>query len=116
MRRTREQKRVELVAEAQAMLDAYLDWEEQATAPTLVEVEEVILRLRQRLGERMAEVALSDQAATQPVEVPHCPTCGRAMRYKGRKGSRIESRVGVLAHMRGYYHCPACASGLFPPG
>lgn len=116
MRHTREQKRAELVAEAQAMIDAYLKWEETAEAPTLVEIEEVILGLRKRLGERMAEVALADQAATQPVEAPLCPTCGHAMRYKGRKASRIESRVGVLAHKRGYYHCPACASGLFPPG
>ncbi len=33
MKHTREQKRAELLAEAQALIEEFLDWEEQAERP-----------------------------------------------------------------------------------
>jgi tRNA(Ile2) C34 agmatinyltransferase TiaS len=75
-----------------------------------------VLEVRQQLGQTMAAVVLAGQETQQPVENPQCPQCGEAMRYKGRKGKAVESRVGGLKVERGYYYCARCACGLFPPG
>lgn len=115
MRHTREQKRAELLQAAEAMIDAFLDWEEQAPEPTLSEIETEVLKLRRQLSARMAEVAIDDQDAVQPVEAPLCPHCGERLRYKGQKARRLESLVGTLHFQRGYYHCTHCQSGHFPP-
>ena len=115
MGHTREQKRGELLKAAEAMIEEFLDWEEQATEPNLTQIEDEVLRLRRGLGQRMAEVAIADQAAVQPVAGPRCPQCGEPMRYKGQKERLVESRVGTLAIRRGYYHCRRCRERVFPP-
>lgn len=115
MKHTREQKEACLVAEARSMIEEFLSWEEHADKPNLRQIEDVVLRLREHLGQRMAEVAIEDQEAAQPVEAPPCPTCGLAMRYKGRKTTGIGSRIGELQVNRAYYYCARCESGLFPP-
>lgn len=115
MRYTREQKRAELLAAAAAMIEEFLDWEEQAEAPNLSQIEDAVLRGRRELGQRMAEVAIADQDAVQPAVAPACPQCGATMRYKGRKARLVESRVGPLAISRGYYHCRRCRERVSPP-
>jgi hypothetical protein len=115
MQHSREQKRAELMQVAEAMVEEYLDWEEQTTEPTLSQIEAAVLKVRRQMSERMAEVAIADQDAIQPVETPLCPQCGERLRYKGQKARAIESLVGTLHIKRGYYHCAHCQSGLFPP-
>lgn len=115
MRRTAEQIRAELLAEAQAAIEELVSWERQAGAPDLTTLEDKVLAVRQRLGQRLLEVLIEDQEARQPAEAPACPNCGGALRYKGQKGTTIESRVGGIEIERGYYYCAHCKSGLFPP-
>ena len=116
MKNTREQKRAKLLAAAQAVIEELLDWEEQADRPKLTDIETEVLALRERFGQRMAEVVLADQVAKQPVAATECPCCGQPMRYKGQKGLEVESQVGLLSLERGHYYCARCHSGLFPPG
>ena len=116
MKRSRGQQEAELMATASELIKEYLDWAAQVEAPTLSMLEEVVLSLRQRLGERMAVVVIEGQEARQLVEAPQCAQCGGRMRYKGQKANALESRVGALALERGYYYCAACQSGFFPPG
>ena len=116
MKHTREQKRAALLAQAQALLEKFLDWEEQAARPNLTQIEDIALDLRTRFGQELAATALADQEAKQPVEAPQCPSCGAALRYKGQKAVDAESRLGLLEFARGYYYCARCHSGLFPPG
>ena len=115
MRRTEEQIKAELMAEAQAAIEELVSWEREAGAPDLTTLEEKVLAVRQRLGQRLLEVLIEDQEARQPAAPPQCATCGAAMRYKGQKGTAIESRVGGIQVTRGYYYCAHCESGLFPP-
>lgn len=116
MKHTRKQKEAQLLAEAQSVIEEFLDWEEQTDKPNLTQIEDIVLRLRERLGQRMAEVAISDQDAKQPVEAPVCRMCQETLRYKGQKGADVMGRIGNLAIDRGYYYCARCHSGLFPPG
>ncbi len=115
MRHTREQKRAELLQAAEAMIEEYLDWEEQAAEPNLGQIEAAVLKVRRQLSERMAVVAIEDQDAARPVEAPVCPHCGERMRYKGQKARTVESLVGTLRFQRAYYHCAHCKSERFPP-
>lgn len=115
MKETREDKKRELMAQAEAMIDELLDWEEGAAAPTLSQIEDVILKLRQQMGQRMAEKVLQDQEAQAPVPGPACPRCQREMRYRGRKGREVETRLGAVELDRGYYYCDHCQEGFFPP-
>jgi uncharacterized protein with PIN domain len=116
MKRSREEQRKALVAEAEAMIEEYLGWNTENEAPTMSEIEEVVLGLRQKMGQRMAEEVLANQEATQPVEAPKCERCGEAMVDKGKKSVRVESRLGSLQAKRVHYYCGHCGSGFFPPG
>ena len=116
MKRTREQMKAELLAEAEVAIDELLDWHEKGQEPTLTQLEEVVLKLRKQPSQRMTGVVLKDQEALQPVMVPPCPTCGQKMHYKGMKGVTVESRLGPLQLERGYWYCHRCRRGLFPPG
>ncbi len=115
MRRTPEQLEAELMAEAKALIAELVAWEREAGAPKLSQMEEKALAVRQRFGQRLLEAMIEDQEARQPASPPHCPTCGAEMRYKGQKGTDIETRLGGIEVERGYYYCAHCASGLFPP-
>jgi uncharacterized protein with PIN domain len=115
MRYTREQKRAALMKAAEAMIDEFLDWEEQAAAPDLSAIEAAVLQVRRQMSERLAVVAIEDQDAGRPVEAPLCPQCGQPMRYKGQKARTVESLAGTLRFQRAYYHCPHCQREAFPP-
>jgi hypothetical protein len=115
MKRSREEKKAELMAEAEALIESLLDWDERTSKPNLRQIEDEVLGLRRRFGQRLAKTEIEDQEAKQPAEAPKCAQCGEEMRYKGQKAADIESRLGELAVERGYYHCARCESGLFPP-
>ena len=115
MRKTREEMKAALLAEAEDAVEELLE-EVEGEEPTLAELEDIVLRLRERLGRRMAEVMVEGQEATQPGQRPRCPSCGEEMRYKGVKPVTAESRLGALGLERAYYYCDRCKSGLFPPG
>jgi len=116
MRRTVEQLEAELMVEAQALIAELIAWERQTGAPKLSQLEAKVLAVRQELGQHLLQALIEDQEARQPAAPPPCPTCGAEMRYKGQKGTDIETRVGSIRVERGYYYCAHCASGLFPPG
>jgi len=112
---TEDEIRAELEAEAKEAIEELLGWARGRKAPNLMQIEDKVLALRERLGQRMSEALLEAQEARQPQEAPPCPECGQPMRYKGQKDSYVESRLGTLKVERGYYHCARCDSGLFPP-
>lgn len=116
MKRTREQTKKMLMAEAEKTIEELLDWQEGTPEPTLREIEEVVLKLRKRMGQQMGKGVLGGQESRVPVSGPVCGQCGQEMEYKGEKGTYVESRIGDLRIERGYYYCPRCRRGFFPPG
>lgn len=117
MKRTREQMKASLMAQAEQAIEQLIGWSDDTPQPTLAQIEEVVLKLRRQLSEQMAQTVLAEQeASTQSVPGPPCPECGREMRYKGNKAHPVESRIGTIKVQRSYYYCSYCRKGLFPPG
>ena len=102
--------------EAESIIDELLKWTEETEKPNLSQMEEVVLKLRERLSQKMVESIIEGQEAKGPVPGPSCPECGAEMRYKGEKGKRVSSWVGQIELERSYYYCARCRVGDFPPG
>jgi hypothetical protein len=115
MRRSRAQLKAELLAQAEEAIDELLDWHEETEAPTLTQIEDVLLELRKRVGEGMANAIVEEQEAMRPVPGPSCPECGEEMHYKGMKEVTVEGRSGTIGILRAYFYCDRCRRGLFPP-
>ena len=116
MKESKEEKRARLLAKAAQAIDEYLEWEEKNAEPDLTQIEDIALELRREFGQEIAQVAIENQAARAPAPGPTCTKCGKEMRYKGKKRTRVESRTGNLDVERGYYYCPECKERIFPPG
>jgi uncharacterized protein with PIN domain len=113
---TRAEIRAKLLAEAEQAIDELLDWTAQTPRPNLTQIETAVLKLRRHLSEQAAQAVIEAQEAQRPVPGPLCPTCQQEMHYKDTKAQTVESRVGPLRIVRGYYYCEACRQSLFPPG
>jgi uncharacterized protein with PIN domain len=116
MKRTGEELKAEMMAEMEEEVDRLLDWHERAETPTLAEIEEAVIEVRQRMGQRMTGAVVTEQEAVHPVPGPRCPTCEREMHYKGMKMVTVTGRTGEMQVERAYYHCRHCRRGFFPPG
>lgn len=108
MKHTREQKRAKLLAEAQAVIEEFLDWEEQAAQPKLTEIEDEVLALRERFGQRLAEVALADQDAKQPVAAGDLVLAPKlvAAQFDGRGEAAVRTQFAGR-DLEIVYHNPA---------
>ncbi|MBI5649432.1 MAG: hypothetical protein HZC40_03135 [Chloroflexi bacterium] len=112
---TRAEMKTQLLAQAEATIDQFLDWVEQTEHPNLTQIEEAVLEFRRQVGQTMADTALKAQATVHPVPSPRCPTCQREMHFKDTKAKTLTSRVSDLKLKRSYYYCVHCQQGLFPP-
>jgi hypothetical protein len=112
----REPKREQLLECARELIDEVLEWEKKTERPTLSQIEEKVLELRERFGEALAAGVIEGQETKQPVPGPACPQCGQEMSYKGQKEVKPQTWVGEVQIERGYYHCQRCRVGVFPPG
>jgi uncharacterized protein with PIN domain len=113
---SKEEKRARLLAKAAQAIDEYLEWEEKNPEPDLTQIEDIALELRKEFGQEIAQVAVENQSTRTPAPGPKCTKCGKEMRYKGKKRTKVESRTGNLDVERGYYYCPKCKERIFPPG
>ena len=116
MKRTRTEMKAALQAKAREAIDRLVDWHKETEEPTLTQIEDMVLELRQELGEQMTKMIIEDQEAVHPVPGPACPKCGKEMHYKGMKGTTVRTRSGKIEQERAYYYCEDCKGGLFPPG
>lgn len=106
----------EAEAVAVEMAQKAVKWQAAHPRAKLEELEEALLQLRAEFSQQLARVLLEQREATRPVPGPRCPQCGQEMHYKGDKPLHPPTTLGDLAFERGYYYCPECDQGIFPPG
>lgn len=98
----------------------FVEWGREERAYTFEEIEEEALEMGRVVVREMIGVAVMEEGAKEERDrerpEPDCEGCGRPMRYKGKLGRGIESKVGRVGIERAYYHCPSCKVGFFPPG
>lgn len=101
-------------------LEEFVEWKGEERAYTFEEIEEEALVIGRAMVREMIGIAVVEEGAKEEQyrarPEPNCERCGRPMRYSGRRGRRIESKVGSVRIERAYYHCPSCKVGFFPPG
>lgn len=115
MKKSRTQVQTELEGKAKEIIKRLLDWNDTHLAPDLTQIENIVLELREELGLEFAASLLNSQEKAEPV-LERCWKCGQEMHNKGRKRKIVESRIGGVELERGYYYCPECGTGIFPPG
>jgi uncharacterized protein with PIN domain len=116
MKKSAEELKAEFLAGAEELFDELMEWDENTPDVTLTQLEEVVLKMRKRLGEQMAQAVVERQENRQPAEKQICPECGGEMIDKGQKDNHVESMLGGIELERSYYYCPKCRKGDFPPG
>lgn len=116
MKTSRSQKKAELEEVSGKLIERLLDWGEKNAGANLTQMEEEILELRKKFGEEMLRVVIGGEESREPVAAPKCGRCGKGMRNKGKKERDLASRLGEMEIERGYYYCPHCKAGVFPPG
>lgn len=104
---------------AAEVLTGFRAWRERHPTATLTEIEDDLDRRLHGMRARVLEDAAVRGAAATPAEAarPACPDCGAPMRADGREVRRLTTTGGeVLTLARSRARCPACGTGLFPPG
>lgn len=106
------------LAEAEVCFAALDAWRQAHPRATWAEIEAAIDGQLGPLRARMlGETAMTSDAATLGTERPVCPHCGERLQAAGahRRQLRSEQEMPITVE-RTYARCPACGTGLFPPG
>ena len=114
MRPNDKELKAEMMAAAEEVNEKLLAGRKEKEELSLGDIERLVRQAGQDvMGELTGTLA---QAEAQGGESRECPECGRKMRYKGRKKRELVTETGEVSLERGYYYCPKCQKGVFPPG
>jgi hypothetical protein len=95
MQKSRAGIKAALVAKYEAMLDEVLSQGETKARLTLTDIEDLALRTRAEVGEQVTAALLESQGDPS-VGGSRCPSCGQALRYKGRQDRYLRTRSGEV--------------------
>jgi len=108
--------------EAEAVWSGLKEWRLQHPRATFRELEAAVdTRLNGMRARLLEDLALASRAAevgSQPAAEPLlCPRCRVRLAPRGRHARQVVVHGGQAVRLaRDYAVCPACGSGLFPPG
>jgi hypothetical protein len=90
-------------------------WRAAHPQATLRQIEvEVDRRLAAARAQLIAAIAQGGPVEEEP---PPCPACGTPMRWDGERSRHLTTtHAQTIELTRRYARCPACGTGLFPPG
>jgi hypothetical protein len=104
---------------ATAAFNGVVEWRLTHPTATWAEVEravdERLAAVRARLLQDVAEASAARDLAE--AALPACPHCGTEVRRAGRRRRHLRTDgEQTVTLTRRYARCPACGTGLFPPG
>jgi hypothetical protein len=98
------------------------EWRLQHPKATFQEIETTLDGKLNALRAQLLSDVSNASVATEwhecaPEERPCCPECGKPLWMRGKKRRTLQTQGGQeVALEREYGACPACGTGLFPPG
>ena len=112
MRPSEGELRAEMMEAAQGVIEKLLAATKEKEL-TLSDIERMVRKAGLGVREELTETLANAEARSSESRI--CPECGREMRYKGRKKRHLVTETGDVSVERGYYYCPSCRKGVFPP-
>ena len=103
-----------MMAEAEDAIDELLAGRGEKEELKLRDIERLVRAVGQRVMERFTSDLVEVEAQRKESRI--CPECEGKMRYKGQKARDLVTETGEVRLERGYYYCPTCRKGFFPPG
>ncbi|HUZ01033.1 MAG TPA: hypothetical protein VMU89_11825 [Thermomicrobiaceae bacterium] len=117
----RERIIADLARESEDIITGMRDWRTAHPTATFAEIEATVdarldgLRAR-LLGELAVASAAAGGAAGSTAARPVCPACGTRLAPRGTRTRELTVQGNQPVRLtRGYWACPACGAGLFPP-
>lgn len=112
MNKPQDDLKAQLLAQAEAAIDAMLSQPEVHPQMTLSSMEAVVGELGEQFEQAVLQSLVDEsQSAGQGV----CPHCGGQLASKGKRGKKVETVRGEIEVTRDYYLCTDCGQGYFPP-
>ncbi|HEV2735070.1 MAG TPA: YgiT-type zinc finger protein [Longimicrobiaceae bacterium] len=105
-----------------AVQQALWAWRRAHPRATFTEIEDAVDQQFAALrAQVLADLSLASRAADvqakQAGAPPRCPACGTRLIRQGTHHRQVVVQGGQAVHLeRDYAVCPACGTGLFPPG
>ena len=113
MRLNDEELKAQMMAAAEGVIEKLLAGKKEKEELSLSDIEHLVRRAGQDVMEELTGTLANAEAQGRESRI--CPECGRKMRYKGRKKRDVITETGEVSLERGYYYCPTCRKGVFPP-
>ena len=114
-RKSREERKAELMAYFEQRAEELLDWQEQQGTTDLWTMEERVQQVGRAVQGKMVETLVESQQQGLSVSET-CQECGARLEYWGERQRGVETSVGPIKVNRPYYYCRHCQVGFFPSG
>jgi hypothetical protein len=114
-RKSREERKAELMAYIEEKADELLDWQEKQGTTDLWTMEEKVEQIGRAVQGKLVEALVESQQRGLSV-TETCPRCGGRLEYWGERQRDLETSVGPIKLNRPYYYCRHCQVGFFPSG
>ena len=108
-----EELKAQMMAQAEAAIETLLAERQKKGRLNLSDIEHLAREAGQRVMQELTVDLVDTEAAAE--EDTKCPECGQKLRYKGKKARDLVTETGEVRLERGYYYCPTCRKGIFPP-
>ena len=105
--------KAQMMSAAEEVIEKLLAGAKEKEELSLSDIERLVRRTGQDVMQELTGTLANAEAQSE--ENRSCPECGREMRYKGRKKREVITETGEVSLERGYYYCPSCEKGFFPP-